>query len=59
MWSTHATSIIWAFDHEGKVVDWLDTGFGPSSLMGIEFDLEGRIYVADARSSRVMCISAL
>ncbi len=55
----HATSFIWAFDLEGEVVDWLETGIEPYSLMGIDFDAEGRLYVADAQADRVMRISAL
>jgi hypothetical protein len=55
----HATSFIWAFDLDGEIVDWLETGIAPNSLMGIEIDTDGRIYIADALSNRVMRIAAL
>jgi hypothetical protein len=55
----HATSIIWAFDLDGEVVDWLDTGVESDSLMGLDFDADGRLYVVDAASDKVLRISAL
>lgn len=54
----HATSTIWAFDLEGEVVDWLETGVEPYSLMGLDFDAEGRLYVVDAQEDRVLRIAA-
>ncbi|MDP6946234.1 MAG: hypothetical protein QF464_18950 [Myxococcota bacterium] len=38
-------------------MDWLDTGLPAGSLMGIAFDAEGRIYVADAVGDQVLRIS--
>jgi len=55
----HATSFIWAFDLDGEVVDWLETGLEPYSVMGIDFDSHGRIYLTDMWLDRVMRISAL
>lgn len=54
----HATSVIWAFDLDGVVVDWLETGVEPYSLMGIDFDADGRIYITDAAADRVYRIAA-
>ena len=53
----HATSFIWAFDMQGKVVDWLEMGVSPNSLMGIDFDAAGDLYVADAVGDRVLRIT--
>jgi sugar lactone lactonase YvrE len=55
----HATSTIWAFDLEGEVVDYLETGIDGGSLMGIDFDADGRLYLVDAADERVMRISTL
>jgi hypothetical protein len=54
----HATSTIAAFDLEGNLVDWLDTGFPASTLMGMEFDDEGRLYLVDAAGDQLLRISA-
>jgi hypothetical protein len=54
----HATSIIWAFDLDGVVIDWLDTGVEPYSLMGLDFDADGRIYITDAAEDRVYRLAA-
>jgi hypothetical protein len=56
--SDNATSTIYAFTMEGEVVDWLVTGMPAGSLMGLEFDPEGRLYVADGLSNRVLRIAA-
>ena len=55
----HATSFVWAFDLDGEVVDWLETGIEANSLQGIEFDSEGRIVLADSQENRVLRISDL
>ena len=52
------TGIIYAFDLDGKLLDWLDTGFPEGSLLGFTFDAEGSIYVTDAAANRLIKISA-
>jgi hypothetical protein len=47
------TSRITAFTLSGERVDWLDTGLNPGSLMGIEFDAQGRLYAVDGLGSRL------
>lgn len=59
VWVTdNATGRIAAFTMDGELVDWLDTGVGAGALMGLTFDSEGRLYVADAVNHRVLRISA-
>ena len=53
----NASGRIAAFDLDGNVVDWLDTGIDGGALMGLTFDAEGQIYVADAVDDRVLRIS--
>jgi sugar lactone lactonase YvrE len=54
-----ATSKILAFSKSnGDLFDWLDTGLPPGSLMGIDIDEKGRIYLVDAVAHRVLRISA-
>lgn len=55
----HATSIIWALDLKGNVVDWLETGIAANSLMGIDIDANGNLFVADVAANSVWRISAL
>lgn len=54
----NATGRIAAFDLDGQVIDWLDSGLGDDALMGIAVDADGRLYVADAVGNRVLRISA-
>lgn len=54
----HETSRITAMSLTGEIVDWLDTGLEAGSLMGIEIDEAGRLYVVDAARDRVLRISA-
>lgn len=48
-----------AFDKQGKMIDWLATGLGPGSLMGIAVDPGGRLYIVDALGARVLRIEPL
>ena len=48
-----ATSIIWAFTLDGDVIDWLETGADANSLMGIDFDPNGALYVTDVAANAV------
>ena len=55
--SDNSTSIIWAFNKMGEVVDWLDTGLQPGSLAGIDLDSSGNLYVVDMINADVLRIS--
>jgi sugar lactone lactonase YvrE len=55
----HATSTIWAFDLDGEVVDYLETGIAENSLMGIDFDSQGQLYVTNVVENQVIRISSL
>lgn len=55
--SDHATSKIFAFDLEGELVDWVDTGLEPYSLQGMAFDEEGALWVVDQRREVVLRIA--
>ena len=55
----HATSTVWAFDLDGEMVDYLETGIATESLMGIDFDADGQLYLVDAADERVLRITAL
>jgi hypothetical protein len=56
----NATSKLYAFDLEGRLLDWLDlTGqVRDGGLMGIDADAEGRLYVVDGVADAVLRISA-
>ena len=41
----------------GERIDWLDLPLPAGSLMGIEVDLEGRLYVVDAIANQLMRIA--
>lgn len=58
--SDNETSQVLAFDANAQLVDYLDLSseLMPGSLMGIEFDAQGRLYVVDEKTSRVLQISA-
>lgn len=55
--SDHETSRILAFDLDGVLIDWLDTGLPAGTLMGIEVDDSGEIWVVDALENEVQRIS--
>jgi sugar lactone lactonase YvrE len=59
--SDNATSTILAYDLEGELLDWLELGdeTEPGSLMGMDFDAEGRLHVVDAVDSRILRIAPL
>jgi hypothetical protein len=54
----YQTSSIAAFDLDGNLVDWLDTGFPAGTLMGMEFDDDGRLYVVNSTGNQLLRISA-
>lgn len=56
--SDNATSRVMAFALDGTLVDWLDTGYPPGTLMGMAFDpRDGSLYVVDAINYRVLRIA--
>jgi sugar lactone lactonase YvrE len=57
--SDHASSIVYAFDMQGQLIDWLYTELPPGSLMGLTFDADGRLHFADALGNQIVRISAL
>ena len=52
-----ANGYIVAFNRDGKVIDWLDTG--APGLFGLTFDQEGNIYVVHGPENLVVKIQAL
>ncbi len=53
--SDNATSRIFAFNMAGELVDYLDTGFPPGTLMGMSFDpRDGSLCVVDVPQMRVL-----
>jgi sugar lactone lactonase YvrE len=51
--SDHASSRIFAFDVDGTLLDWMDTGLPEASINGIAFGESGEMYVADTRGERI------
>lgn len=49
---------VYAFDTEGTLVDWLDTGLPQGSLMGLAFDDDGNMWIADAVGNQIRKFSA-
>lgn len=46
-------SRVYAFDLDGRLLDWLDTGLAPGSLLGMAFDEEGSMYIVDAIGNQI------
>lgn len=57
--SDNETSKVLAFDANAQLVDWLDLAvqIPPGSLMGIEFDAQGNLYVVDEKASQVFQVA--
>ena len=53
-----ATSRLSAFTFAGALVNWLDTGLPKSSLGGLAFGPDGKLYFADRIGNRVLRIDA-
>ncbi len=49
---------VYAFDTDGNMLDWLDTGLPQGSLMGLAFDDDGNMWIADAASNQIRRFSA-
>jgi DNA-binding beta-propeller fold protein YncE len=55
--SDNQNSTIYAFDlQDGSKVDWLDTELPSGSLMGIDFDSTGDLWLVDALANQVLRI---
>jgi sugar lactone lactonase YvrE len=48
---------IFAFDKDGNLLDYVDTGMDEGALMGIEFDDDGNLWMVDAVNDEVVRIS--
>lgn len=55
--SDFGTSRIAAFDLDGEMVDWLDTGVAEASLMGMAFAPDGSLFIANASDGQVLRLS--
>lgn len=55
--SDHELSRLMAFDMDGNLLDWVDLGLEPGSLVGFTFDDAGNLYFADKAGSRVFRIN--
>jgi DNA-binding beta-propeller fold protein YncE len=44
---------VFGFDLDGELLDWLDTGFPPGSLLGMAFDEQGDMWIVDAAADQV------
>mgnify|MGYP002629584021 CR=1 FL=1 len=55
--SDNRTARIWAFDLEGNLLDYVDTGLDDGSVMGMAFDGEGNLWLVDAENDEVLRIS--
>jgi sugar lactone lactonase YvrE len=55
--SDNQTSRILAFTMEGDLIDYLDTDLPAGSLMGIAFDVEGRLFFVNALSNSINMVS--
>ena len=53
----HELSRFFAFSTDGELLDWVDTGLPPGSLVGLTFDDEGNLYFADKAGARVFRIN--
>ena len=48
---------IWAFDMDGEMVDYVDTGFDDGALMGMDFDADGNLWLVDAENDEILRLS--
>ena len=53
--SDFPTGRIYAFNTDGKLIDWLDTQ-RTNALGGMEFHPDGSLYVVDSVANEVLCI---
>lgn len=57
--SGNESGIIAAYNLDGELVDWLETGLPAGGLMGIEFGPDGALYMVDAESEAVLRLAPL
>jgi hypothetical protein len=50
----NATGVLFAFDLDGELVDWVDLELESGALMGIEFDAGGRLHLIDGLRGEVL-----
>ena len=50
----HGTGKIFAFDLEGELVDWVDTGLGEGALMGVVGDSLDDLWLVDAKNDKIL-----
>lgn len=57
----HTRDTIHAYDLHGHELDWIDlsSALAPSSIGGIELDVEGRIYVTDTVMGRIVRLAPM
>jgi hypothetical protein len=55
----NASSILFAFDLDGVLLDWVDLELGSGALMGIAVGPSGDLYVADANADEILRIGPL
>ncbi len=53
----YSSGYILAFDFDGELVDWLDTGRGADAIGGIDFDADGNLWFTDIATSEILRIS--
>lgn len=44
---------VFAFDIDGNLLDWLDTGLPPGSLTGMAFDEDGNMWIVDSAGNQI------
>jgi sugar lactone lactonase YvrE len=54
--SDNRKGIIWAFDLDGNLLDWIDLERSEDALMGIAFDEDGRLHVVDGEEEEILRI---
>ncbi len=54
--SDNESGFIYAYDMYGKQVNYLDTGLGKDTLMGMAFGPEGKLYFVDSANNQVLRI---
>jgi hypothetical protein len=53
----HANSVIYGFDRDGNLIDYLETGMASGSLMGMTFDTEGSLLIVDSQNNGIIKFS--
>ena len=53
----HTTGYVLAYDLDGQLVDWMDTGWGEGVLQGMTFDADGNLLLVDGDAERIVRVS--